>query len=348
MTAIEAGGPQFVEALGLWSQPGVFSWNRIDPGSALLAEQLPPLAGRGADLGCGAGALSIVALASPEVSELSLIDIDRRAIEAARRNIKDARARFFWADARRGDADLKDLDFIVMNPPFHDGGAEDQSLGKAFIQSAAKMLRKGGALWFTANRHLPYEAVMKPLFRAHRAENRDRRLQGFRGAEMSRPAALRLDRLLANLGYGARSQVQQLLRARRVVLDGSALDDPGVAHRLWRLIYPQRMRVNGEPLDPPPGLVLMLHKPCGVTCSHKEAGPLVYDLLPPRFRLREPAALDHRASRQGYLRPVAADRRWRAAAQDHLAEEPCAEALPRDAGACRCAATRRRFSPRER
>ena len=163
--AIEAGGPQFVETLGLWSQPGIFSWNRIDPGSALLAEQLPALAGRGADLGCGAGALSIVALASPAVSELSLIDIDRRAIEAARRNIKDARARFFWADARRGDADLKDLDFVVMNPPFHDGGAEDQSLGKAFIQSAAKMLRKGGALWLTANRHLPYEAALKPLFR---------------------------------------------------------------------------------------------------------------------------------------------------------------------------------------
>jgi 16S rRNA (guanine1207-N2)-methyltransferase len=162
---LEAGAEQFVEALGLWSQPGVFSWSRIDPGSALLAENLPALAGRGADLGCGAGALSIVALASPGVSEMSLIDIDRRAIEAARRNIKDARARFFWADARQENADLKELDFIVMNPPFHDGGAEDQSLGKAFILRASKMLRKGGALWLTANRHLPYEAALKPLFR---------------------------------------------------------------------------------------------------------------------------------------------------------------------------------------
>ena len=105
---------------------------------------------------------------------------------------------------------------------------------------------------------------------------------------MSKPAALRLDRLLANLGYGTRSQVQQMLRARRVVLDGSALDDPGLRIPLAPDLS-ERMRVNGEPLDPPPGLVLMLHKPCGVTCSHKEAGPLVYDLLPPRFRLREPA-----------------------------------------------------------
>ena len=163
--ALEGGAQQLIEALGLWSQPGVFSWNRIDPGSALLAESLPALAGRGADLGCGAGALSIVALASPDVSQMNLIDIDRRAIEAARRNIKDARARFFWADARQENADLKELDFLVMNPPFHDGGAEDQSLGKAFILRASKMLRKGGALWLTANRHLPYEAALKPMFR---------------------------------------------------------------------------------------------------------------------------------------------------------------------------------------
>jgi 16S rRNA (guanine1207-N2)-methyltransferase len=163
--ALEGGAPRFVDALGLWSQPGVFSWNRRDPGSALLAESFPPLAGRGADLGCGLGALSIAALASPKIAELSLVDIDRRAIEAARRNIDDGRARFFWADARREDAELGALDFVVMNPPFHDGGAEDQSLGKALILRAAKLLRKGGALWLVANRHLPYEAALKPLFR---------------------------------------------------------------------------------------------------------------------------------------------------------------------------------------
>ena len=52
---------------------------------------------------------------------------------------------------------------------------------------------------------------------------------------------------------------------------------------------PERMSVDGEALDPLPGLTLLLHKPVGVTCSHKEAGKLVYDLLPPRWRRREPA-----------------------------------------------------------
>jgi 16S rRNA pseudouridine516 synthase len=49
------------------------------------------------------------------------------------------------------------------------------------------------------------------------------------------------------------------------------------------------VRVDGEPLDPPPGLLLMLNKPVGYTCSKKDQGQIVYDLLPPRFALRDPA-----------------------------------------------------------
>jgi 16S rRNA pseudouridine516 synthase len=48
------------------------------------------------------------------------------------------------------------------------------------------------------------------------------------------------------------------------------------------------IRVDDEPLDPPPGLLLMLHKPIGYTCATKDPGRIVYDLLPPRFRLRSP------------------------------------------------------------
>ncbi len=102
------------------------------------------------------------------------------------------------------------------------------------------------------------------------------------------PAQLRLDRLLANLGYGSRREVQALVGAGRVLLDGApvlsaegriALDSD----------LPDRMTVRGRPLDPLPGVVLMLHKPLGMTCSHKEAGPLVYSVLPERWRRRDPA-----------------------------------------------------------
>jgi 16S rRNA (guanine1207-N2)-methyltransferase len=162
--AIAAGGPRLDPALGLWTQPGVFSWDRIDPGSALLAENLPPLSGRGADFGCGIGYLAHAILASPKVQNLILIDVDRRAVDAASRNAADPRVAVRWADIRHG-AGLSGLDFVVMNPPFHDGGLEDQGLGQAFIRRAAEALRPGGLCCLVANRHLSYEAVIKPLFR---------------------------------------------------------------------------------------------------------------------------------------------------------------------------------------
>lgn len=162
--AIEAGAPRLVPGLEAWSQPGVFAWDRVDAGTLLLAQTLPPLKGAGADLGCGYGALATVVLGSPAVTSLRLIDLDRRAVEAARRNVEDPRATFEWADARTVEA-AGDLDFVVMNPPFHDGGAEDRRLGQAFIRQAAALLKKGGVLWLVANRHLPYEADIAAAFK---------------------------------------------------------------------------------------------------------------------------------------------------------------------------------------
>ncbi|MGJ4730464.1 pseudouridine synthase [Luteimonas sp. SDU101] len=93
---------------------------------------------------------------------------------------------------------------------------------------------------------------------------------------------MKLLRYLANLGYGSRREVQWMFREGRITdADGEVLyaDDP-VQHAT--------VRIDGEPLDPAPGMVLMLHKPVGVTCSTKDAGRLVHDLLPPRFRRRDP------------------------------------------------------------
>jgi len=162
--ALAEGAPRLDEGLKLWTQPGVFSWNRLDPGSALLLQHLPKLSGNGADFGCGLGVLAHKVLANDKVTRLALIDIDRRAIDMAKRNLADPRIDFLWADARTVKH-AKPLDFVVMNPPFHEGGIENQSLGQNFIHSAAKALRPGGVCWLTANRHLPYEAVMKPLFK---------------------------------------------------------------------------------------------------------------------------------------------------------------------------------------
>ncbi len=101
-------------------------------------------------------------------------------------------------------------------------------------------------------------------------------------------ATFRLDRLLANMGYGSRREVQQLVAYGAVMLDGERVKAADMRIAATPDLS-TRMTVSGQPLDPPPGLALMLHKPTGVTCSHKEAGALVYDLLPGRWRQREPA-----------------------------------------------------------
>jgi 16S rRNA (guanine1207-N2)-methyltransferase len=162
--AIAAGASRKHPIEGLWTQPGIFSWDRIDEGSALLLRHLPTFSGHGADLGCGLGILSRQVLASPTVNALTLIDLDRRAIEAAARNIADARATFHWKDACQAPDKSSTLDFIVMNPPFHHAGIEDKSLGQRFILAASNMLKPAGVLWCVANRHLPYEDMINKYF----------------------------------------------------------------------------------------------------------------------------------------------------------------------------------------
>ena len=161
--AIAAGAPRQITENGLWTQPGVFSWDRLDAGTNALMQVLPEFSGAGADFGAGIGLLALNVLASKKVTKLTLVELDRRAVEVAKRNVADPRAAFVWDDVR-GETDLKDLDFIVSNPPFHEGGGEDKTLGQAFIRAAANALRKGGALWMVANRHLPYEAILAESF----------------------------------------------------------------------------------------------------------------------------------------------------------------------------------------
>ncbi|QDE39997.1 rRNA pseudouridine synthase [Luteibacter pinisoli] len=93
---------------------------------------------------------------------------------------------------------------------------------------------------------------------------------------------MKLVRLLANLGYGSRKQVAQLFR------EGAVTDAAGDVLYADDKVEHADVRFEGEPLDPPQGMILMLNKPTGYTCSRKDVGRLVYDLLPPRFGVRNP------------------------------------------------------------
>lgn len=97
--------------------------------------------------------------------------------------------------------------------------------------------------------------------------------------------APRLDRMLANLGYGSRAEVQSMVYRGLITRHGVAYDAP---EQHVPLAEAADILIDGLPIDPLPGMVLMLHKPLGITCSHKDAGPLVYSLLPERWRRRDP------------------------------------------------------------
>ncbi len=93
----------------------------------------------------------------------------------------------------------------------------------------------------------------------------------------------RLDQLLANLGYCSRSEARAWIADGRVTVDGEPAEDFGQKAR------PAQVRIDGEPPDHPEGLLLLLHKPLGLVCSHEaREGPNVYSLLPERWRRRNP------------------------------------------------------------
>mgnify|MGYP003117265800 CR=1 FL=1 len=131
-----AAGPEFADwtatasqpiADGFVTAPGVFSADAIDPASRFLAEA------------------------------------DHAALDCARKNVTDSRAQFYWADATVWQPEAR-ADSVIMNPPFHENRSADPDMGRAFIRSAAGMLKPSGSLWMVANRHLPYETTLAQAF----------------------------------------------------------------------------------------------------------------------------------------------------------------------------------------
>ncbi|WP_417671997.1 pseudouridine synthase [Roseibium sp.] len=93
---------------------------------------------------------------------------------------------------------------------------------------------------------------------------------------------MRLVKLIANLGYGSRKEITQAIR------NGWVTDRDGKTLKADAKTPHEDILFDDEPLDPPQGMVLLMNKPVGYTCSIKDQGRLVYDLLPDRYRLRKP------------------------------------------------------------
>lgn len=93
----------------------------------------------------------------------------------------------------------------------------------------------------------------------------------------------RLDQLLTSLGYASRSESKKLIAAGLVTVDGKQITKSDFKAFHHEVLF------EGVPLDPPQGMVILMHKPAGLICSHDDGeGQLVYDLLPQRWRRRDP------------------------------------------------------------
>ena len=161
----EAGLALTANPEGFMTAPGMFSVDKVDTGSALLAGHFDQtLKGTLADLGAGWGWLSAQALScGGDISRIDLYEAEQAALEAAKANLTDPRAQFFWSDVRALKTPEK-YDAVICNPPFHQSRAAEPAIGLDFIQKAAEILKPTGTLWLVANRQLPYEARLDHCF----------------------------------------------------------------------------------------------------------------------------------------------------------------------------------------
>lgn len=147
-----------LESLGIevMAHGATFSTNRLDRGTALLAncfDQLPNTA-TAIDLGCGSGILST--LLARRGLQVQALDVAWSATDATRRTAEANRVQF-EVDRRDGlDLRTEPVDLIVTNPPFHLRAAKDTSPSRELFHQAAHVLADGGELWCVYNAHLPY------------------------------------------------------------------------------------------------------------------------------------------------------------------------------------------------
>lgn len=153
--------------------PGMFSPERADAGSRLLAEHFATefgsrSLGAVADFGCGWGYLSARLLEVARPAALTLFEAHWPSLQAARRNVAaaagDVPVEAEWRDLTREPV-ARRFDAILMNPPFHAARAAEPDIGRAFIAAASAALKPNGRLLMVANRKLPYEQALEQGFR---------------------------------------------------------------------------------------------------------------------------------------------------------------------------------------
>ncbi|MBL0172986.1 MAG: methyltransferase [Gemmatimonadaceae bacterium] len=159
-------------AFTLSTRPGVFSWEHLDEATEVLAGLIDITPGeRVLDIGCGAGALGVVAAHLSHTGVVCLVDVDSEAVRCATQTLHAAgvaNARALVSDVASAVRD-ESFDVVVANPPFHVGTQVDLDVPRQFIRDAFDVLVPGGRVLLVANRTLPYEAMLSAQFGAYRS-----------------------------------------------------------------------------------------------------------------------------------------------------------------------------------
>lgn len=164
---VAGAAPRVHPDTGLWTQPGIFSWDRIDKATALLLPHIPKNeTGVFIDAGCGNGVITRdILIGNPDATRVYGFDADARAVAMCRRNLESFSdvVDILWTDFV-GHPKEVEADWVIMNPPFHDGKGESILLGQRFIVQAVTMLKPRGQMLMVANAHLPYEKTLRACF----------------------------------------------------------------------------------------------------------------------------------------------------------------------------------------
>ena len=130
--------------LKLFTDAGVFSRGKVDYGSEIMIKSLPVMQGKVLDLGCGYGVIGLsLAVLYPD-TQVTMVDINQRAVELTNRNIERNHIKKAAAFASNGFEQIEDqFHAIVSNPPIRTGKEVIYSL---FEQSRDHLL-PGGSLY---------------------------------------------------------------------------------------------------------------------------------------------------------------------------------------------------------
>ncbi|MCL5043271.1 MAG: methyltransferase [Gammaproteobacteria bacterium] len=156
-------------SLALDNFPGVFSRERLDIGTRVLLGQLPRDIGNGhiIDLGCGNGALGIMAAWQNPDAQVTFIDESWAAVACAEHNFRQAFAQrpasFHVRDGVQ-HWDGPAADWILCNPPFHQQQVVGDLIARRLFASSRRALHADGCLLVVGNRHLGYHRTLKRNF----------------------------------------------------------------------------------------------------------------------------------------------------------------------------------------